>query len=240
MSWLTRAVEWSGVAISLFSLTASPAFAQSPELDVLKVDATHHTLEFENDWVRVVRYVIAPHEKTPMHSHPALVAVVLTDVNAKATTPDGKTSEIHQKAGSVAWRGPVVHAVENVADQPWEGIVVEPKGPGNAAWTAPPRDLVKLDPARHKVEFENDQVRVERYWYDRGDKDAMHDHPTHVQIALTDANARLTAPDGKVTESHLKAGQVRYRPALSHAVENAGARFEGILVVLKSAPPAGK
>lgn len=66
----------------------------------------------------------------------------------------------------------------------------------------------------------------------------MHDHGANVQIALTDANLRATTPDGKVTPSMTKAGTVRYRDAISHAVENTGDRVEGLVVVLKGAPVA--
>lgn len=228
-----RAVAALIPVVSLSLLAPSPILAQPADLDSPTADAAHHKVEFENERVRVVRWSLAPHEKTALHQHPALVSVLLTDMNAKATAPDGKTSEIHAKAGSAAWRGPVTHVVENVADQPVAGILVEPKGPGHAGWAPPPRDAVKLDPQHHKVEFENDQVRVERYGYGPGDKAPMHDHAENVQIALTDSSARLTTPDGKATESHLAAGQVRYRKALSHALENTGPRFEGLLVTLK-------
>lgn len=220
--------------VSLSCLSGSVAQAQAPNLDSPVADAAHHKVVFENDQVRVVHYVIAPHDKTSLHYHPALVSVLLTDANAKATSQDGKTSEIHGKAGSAAWRGPTIHVVENVSDQPLEGILVEPKGTGNTAWKPPARDLVTLDPAHHKVEFENDLVRIERYWAETGMKSPMHDHPDHVQIALTDANTRATSIKGNVTEGHLKAGEARYRKAFSHAVENVGPRYEGLIVALKS------
>ncbi len=52
-------------------------------------------------------------------------------------------------------------------------------------------------------------------------------------ILLTDARARQTTPDGRTAETSGKARSVRYRPAISHAIENTGDRFEGILVDLK-------
>jgi quercetin dioxygenase-like cupin family protein len=226
-------VEFVGVVAAL---GGARAVAQTSNLDVTKVDAAHHKVEFENEYVRVVRYVFGPHEKAPMHDHPSLVSVLLTDANARSTAPDGKTSEVHGKAGAVAWRGPTQHVYENTSDAQIIGILVEPKGPGNAAWKPPERDSVKVDPAHHKVEFENDQVRVERYSYAKGEKAPMHDHGTVVQIALTDSNSRLTTPDGKVTQTPTKAGTVRYREPVSHSVDNTGERYEGILVVLKAAP----
>jgi UDP-N-acetylglucosamine 2-epimerase len=50
---------------------------------------------------------------------------------------------------------------------------------------------------------------------------------------LTDARARQTTPDGKTAEVSGKARSTRLRPAFSHAIENTGDRFEGILVDLK-------
>ena len=229
----------AALALARAPLPPSPALAQS-NLDVTITDPAHHKVEFENDQVRVIRYVFAPHDKAPLHSHPSLVNVLLTDANAKATTQDGKTAEVHGKAGSVAWRSPVVHSYENTGDQPLEGILVEPKKPGDAAWTPPPRDAAKVDAAHHKIEFENDQVRVERYWFTKGEKSPMHDHGANVQISLTNADTRATTPDGKSSEAPAKAGQVRYREPLSHQVENLGDRFEGLLVVLKSAAPVNK
>jgi quercetin dioxygenase-like cupin family protein len=231
-------VELAGLALALAGAPVV-AGAQTKDLDATKADAAHHKVELENDQVRVVRYVIPPHEKTAMHDHPALVNVSLTDVEARATTPDGKTTEVHGKAGTAAWRGPTAHVFENVSDKPIEGILVEPKGRGDPAWKPPARDDMKVDPEHHKIEFENEQVRVERYWYGKGEKGGMHDHPANVQIALTDASARATMGDGKVAEAQTKAGQVRFRPPLSHAIENTGDRFEGILVVLKTPGKAG-
>ena len=234
MTWL----ELAGLAVAIVGAPAVAA-AQTKDLDATKADAAHHKVELENDQVRVVRYVIPPHEKTAMHDHPALVNVPLTDVEARATTPHGKTTEVHGKAGAVAWRGPTAHVFENLSDKPIEGILVEPKLPGNPGWKPPARDDMKIDPKHHKIEFENDQVRVERYWYERGEKGPMHDHPANVQISLTDASARATMGDGKVAEAKSKAGQVRFREPLSHAIENTGDRFEGILVVLKTPGKAG-
>lgn len=235
MRWTERMVHF---AVLVGALSSAPALAQTPNLDATKVDAAHHKVEFENEYVRIVRYVFAPHEKAPMHEHPSLVKVLVSDENARSTTPDGKTSDVHGKAGTVAWRTPTVHVYENVSDARIEGVLVEPKGPGNPAWKPPERDSVKVDPSHHKVEFENDQVRVERYWFTKGEKAPMHDHGANVQIALTDANLRATTPDGKVTPSTTKAGTVRYRDAISHAVENTGDRVEGLVVVLKGAPVA--
>lgn len=228
----------TSLAGSLAFLAAALVGAQAraaEDLDATKADAAHHHVELENDQVRVVRWSLRPHEKTALHEHPSLVSVLLTDADLRLTTPDGKATEAHAKAGAAAWRGPVVHVAENIGDRPVEGILVEPKGPGNPAWTPPARDAVKVA-AHDKVELENDRVRVVRYVFEKGATSPMHDHPAGVQVALTDAHVRQTTPDGKTSELSGTRGQVRYRPALTHAIENLGDRFEGLLVDLKGAP----
>jgi len=215
-------------------LASSPAVAQ--DLDAVKADASHHKVEFENDQVRVVRYVIPPRDKTVNHSHPAMVNIYLTDVNGKVTTPDGKVAEIHGKAGAAAWRNPTTHIVENTGDKSIEGILVEPKKPSSSL-PAGAKDVVAADPKHDKVEFENEQVRVIRYHFDAGEKSPMHGHPDNVQVFLTDTKAQVTTADGKTTATSGKAGQVEWRTATQHEVKNTSDKpYEGILVEMKGAP----
>ena len=222
---LSGLVAWSGAARA------------ATELDAPKADPSHHKVEFENEWVRVVRAVIPPHEKTALHDHPSLVSVILTDADLKVTSQDGKVSEVHAKKGSASWRGPTVpaHVAENIGDKPYEQIIVEPKGPPNPAWKPPPRDVSKVSGA-DKVEFENEYVRILRATFRKGDRSPMHDHPTNVQIALDDSHVRSTTPDGKTTEVRSKAGEVKFRPASSHAVETLDDGHTTIIVDLKNAP----
>ena len=118
-----------GVVLSLLAVTALPAMAQ----DAVKVDPKHYKVEFENAEVRVLRITYGPHEKSVMHSHPANVAVFLTDGQARFTLPDGKTEDAPVKAGTTQWDGGGKHLPENVGDKPFELIVVELKGKAAAA-----------------------------------------------------------------------------------------------------------
>jgi quercetin dioxygenase-like cupin family protein len=208
------------------------SFAQ----DAVTADAAHHKVEFENDQVRVVRYYLDPHDKTPVHSHPNGVQIVLTDYNSRITTPDGKTTDVHAKAGQVVWRNPTTHTVENIGDSRIEGILVEPKNKGAASPLAEEEDPARVAPQQYKVEFENDQVRVLRFHYGPNEKSAMHQHPNNVRVWLTDVNARILTPDGKASPSEGKAGEVRWQTATEHSVQNVGSQpYEGILVEIKAA-----
>src|SRR6266478_9035403 len=66
--------------------TAQPAPART---DPVRVDPKHYTVEIENEIVRVLRIKYGPREKSEMHGHPALVAIMITDCHARFTYPDG-------------------------------------------------------------------------------------------------------------------------------------------------------
>ncbi len=111
------------LAAVLVCLAVSTAKAQDP----VKVDPKHHKVEFENVQVRVLRITLGPHEKTPMHEHPAHVIVFLTDFHVKLTLPGGKMQERGGKAGETRWVADGKHVSENLSDKPYEMIVVELK-----------------------------------------------------------------------------------------------------------------
>ncbi len=92
-------------------------------------------------------------------------------------------------------------------------------------------DAVKVDPAHHKVVFENAKIRVVRWVVSVGDKTAKHSHPANLNILLTDYDATVTTPDGQTTEVHFKAGETMWREAGIHEVENISQHpMEGIIV----------
>ena len=97
------------------------------------------------------------------------------------------------------------------------------------------QDPVKVDPAHHKVELENAQVRVLRVTLDPGAKTAVHEHPAAVVTYLTDAETRVIPVGGKTNETPRKAKDVITIEPTRHTVENIGSeRVELILVELKS------
>ncbi len=104
-------------------LAVSTAKAQDP----VKIDPNSWKVEFENAQVRVLRVHIPPHGKLGMHEHPANVLIPLKDGHVKDIFPDGKTAEVHVKAGQATWRAAVKHANENLGDTPVESILVELK-----------------------------------------------------------------------------------------------------------------
>ena len=92
-------------------------------------------------------------------------------------------------------------------------------------------DPVKLDPGRYKVLFENERVRVLEMRDRPGDVTVMHSHPQHLVYVFSAARRKFTFPDGTTKAADVKAGQVLWGEALTHAEQNVGAADTHVLIV---------
>ena len=106
------------------------------------------------------------------------------------------------------------------------GVVIDSLLTGGAAAVSSPRparqDPLKQGPQYYKVLLENDEVRVLEYRLKPGEKEQLHSHPEGVVYGFNDSKIRVTSADGTVTQSIGKAGDVYWRKALTHALENIG------------------
>lgn len=100
-------------------------------LDAPAIDPQHYHVEFENEYVRVLRVTIGPHQKLRQHTHPNTYAVLvqLTDQNLRLTSADGSARVSKYAAGLARWVEPpgAAHQDENLADTPLNFIRVELK-----------------------------------------------------------------------------------------------------------------
>jgi hypothetical protein len=77
-----------------------------------------------------------------MHSHPATVAVFLTDAKGTFTFPDGKKQDFAVKAGETQYSAADIHLPENTGDKAMDVIVIELKAKPAKA-TAKPAEKKK-------------------------------------------------------------------------------------------------
>ena len=96
------------------------ALAQDPT----KVEPTHYTLAFENEYVQVVNVHYGPHEKSGLHAHMGGVVVVLTAGHLRFTDENGKTQEVFAKPGDPRWFPPFRHRVENLGDTSYNAVYI--------------------------------------------------------------------------------------------------------------------
>jgi quercetin dioxygenase-like cupin family protein len=123
-----------GTALALQAAQTSNSAPQVPGVDMSHEctieDPEHYHLEFENEFVRVIRCRIPARDKVKMHNHPlGSVIIFMTDQNLHQTLESGKTEEAHNKAGHVLWANgsQSQHMGENVTDELYEYIRVDIK-----------------------------------------------------------------------------------------------------------------
>jgi quercetin dioxygenase-like cupin family protein len=117
--------------VTIVEIELRQAAAAGPvlgELDPLKADPKHYTVELENEQVRVVRVRIPAGETVPEHRHARKrVVVFLTDADFEQTASGGHTVQARQKAGDVVWSEAVVTHREVNRGGAFEGLMVELK-----------------------------------------------------------------------------------------------------------------
>jgi quercetin dioxygenase-like cupin family protein len=96
-------------------------------LDPVKLDPEHHLVPLENARVRVLRTILDPHIKSPMHEHPSYVVVYLTVLHTTMTLGDGRQVDNPRKPGEVAWRDALKHETENIGNKRAVEIQIELK-----------------------------------------------------------------------------------------------------------------
>lgn len=110
------------LAVLLLVLTRSTAFSQDRALAVPSMNVL-----LQNEHVRVQYHDVEVGETTAMHSHPAYVAYVFNEYEAKAILADGKELPLHRKAGEVFYNKPQTHRIANLGKTPIHNLIVELK-----------------------------------------------------------------------------------------------------------------
>jgi quercetin dioxygenase-like cupin family protein len=104
-----------------------------------------------------------------------------------------------------------------------------------AAIPALAQDPVAIDAKHHKIEFENEQLRVLRITFAPGEAAPMHEHPCAIAVGVQDGALVFTYADGSTRDAVLKQAQVTVAKPTKHQVENkSGKPVEVILVEMKT------
>lgn len=247
-----RQIRRLALAITCAAIFAIPFARSSPAQDPLTVAPQAYKLQFENDWVKVVRVHYAPKEKLPVHNHPsrATAFVYLNDsgpVRFKhkegfsgsfpATRPPTKA-----RAYRLAGVQPENHEVENLSDLPSDFLQIilktemvdRSKFKGRFAPEA-------REPGTNyrKVEFENEQVRITRLVCAARRKCDPLNLSTYPALAVALSPLDFKA-EGKSGASPLKLslGETRwFEPGQWKAYRNAGnAEAEHLIIEFISKP----
>jgi quercetin dioxygenase-like cupin family protein len=222
------------------------AIAVSRSQDVVSVAPGVAKVEFENDQIRVLRISLAPHQKSPMHSHPGLYVVTLTEGDVRISLPDGKSRTVQRPAHRSFWSEAVTHQTENLSDKPMQNIEIElkqPKGPGaeikpaaaasNAQGTEADPVPVEAEPHHHAI-FENQYVRVLEVIVNPGDTTLFHKHSLdNVAVQLSDTQLKRQSPGQLWIDSPAKEGSVNFvggtKQPYTHRITNTGSTVFHVL-----------
>jgi len=101
------------------------------------------------------------------------------------------------------------------------------------------QDAVAVDPAHHKVEFENDQIRVVHVVFPPGESSVMHSHPCLIAIGVADGELTFRLPDGSTRLAPIRRGEVLVvrQPPTHNPVNNSGTTHDVMVVELKTGCP---
>jgi hypothetical protein len=190
--------------------------------DPLKVAPEAYKLEFENDWVRVVRVHYGPRARIPVHDHPrwATAYVYLNDapeVIFKHIGGDrGSVKRPPTKAGGFRLYRAVkeVHAVENSGDTPSDFLRVEfktkPAGESSLRGRYY-RELYLSNENYQKVQFENEQIRITRIICAGSQTlELASDSAPSLFVAITSGRLSVSDLNGSSIELDVNPGQTKW------------------------------
>ena len=213
-------------------LLVTQAFAQDP----LKVLPKAYKLQFENDWVKVTRVHYAPHEKLPAHQHTqtASAYVYLNDsgpvVFKHIDLPYGAVTRPATKEGTFRlYQGlKEIHEVESLSDLPSDFLRVEFKTEPINEKTLRGRfhrEAYVGGENFHKVQFENEQIRITRLVCAAGkslDVSTSANEPA-LLVALSPSSFKVSETKGTSAPLRLEMGQTKWvGVSQQQKIENTG------------------
>ncbi|MDZ4277731.1 MAG: cupin domain-containing protein [Dehalococcoidia bacterium] len=95
--------------------------------DPVQVAGDVYKAVLENDRVRVLEVRMKPGDKTPMHAHPDLVAVVVRGGRLRFTTSDGQSTEAEIPDGQPMFFEATEHTTENIGTTEFHAFLAELK-----------------------------------------------------------------------------------------------------------------
>jgi hypothetical protein len=215
--------------MTLICLTGAFAWAQDP----VKVASGQYKLIAENEEVRLLEANLVPGSKTVMHSHPALMAVMLQPGLTKWTMPDGRTEQSapDTKRGLVMAMPAQSHVSENIDKKPLKALLIEFKKPAPAAAKA--RKASSAPSC--KVVAESPHAIAQLCSGGVGSITAKHTHSAGVvYVALNDVTAEITDGAGKTRVLEMKKDAAAIAAPETHSAKNTGkAAYQLIVVDLK-------
>jgi hypothetical protein len=164
-------------AACLALLTAGVSLANQSVLDFDKLAAAHPSkidVVFENGYVWVAHFKLAPGEELPVHSSGSRFVYALSDFDL-LYVPNYEPERMTQRAGQAHWHQSEDHAIRNRGKTAAEFVAVIPKPtPRPGPRPVGPCEVAQRAPQKAKVLFENNEGRVIRIELKPGERLPAH------------------------------------------------------------------
>jgi quercetin dioxygenase-like cupin family protein len=213
--------------VLLLMVAAVALWAQtSSEVEI--TNEAHHHFAFENEYVRVFKVEVAPHDATLMHRHRHDYIFVTVGASDVSNEVEGKPPvELKLQDGETHFLpGNFAHIARNLAASPFRNVTIEllkDKKAGTAKWDEE-RGLHVLQGGTREILFVKDGARVAEIELQPGGIVPKHHHNgPHLVIAITDLDLRSDIEGRGPTPAQLKAGDAKWMPGgYTHLLTNSG------------------
>jgi hypothetical protein len=211
------------------------SFAQEPATS----NPTDAPADPDNKHVRVVRFVIAPHQEInlPVLDKESFVICLRGDSVSRIPVKGSEEKWATGPGSAISNRSGVTYIMANTGETPAELLVIELKESYAIAhlrvpWTE--RDPENVDPAHFRTILDSSDARV-LLLHLNGHEGTMESQFTdRLEIALGDLHFTDTDVEGKTEEVRRGAGSVRWEKLVMHSAVNLGEKpLDNLIVELK-------
>jgi quercetin dioxygenase-like cupin family protein len=208
-------------------LLAVTLFAQSGS-EVEITAEPHHHLALENQYVRVFKVDVPPHDATLMHRHRHDYVFVTLGASQVSNEVAGKPAAMLKLQDGEArfTPGNFAHIARNLASTPFRNVTIEflqDKAAAPAKWDEE-RGLNVLTGGTQEILFVKDGVRVSEVELQSGGVMPKHHHSgPHLVVALSDLDLRNDVEGKPPAPAQLKSGDIKWIDGgYTHTVTNVG------------------
>ena len=187
------------------------------------IEQAKATVQFENDYVKMVEFMLKPGAIIPLHKGEPRAVYALSDYKIKWTEGD-QESEKEWRKGDVHWHDAIEHAVENIGDVDASYIAVIRKETAlpDVGDYAMVQDASQLDSVHANSIFENEHVRIIEVKLAVGDSQPMHHSINRMIYSLTSYQIDYTSDQMGTKNTKIESGDIHWHTADKHSVKNSG------------------
>jgi quercetin dioxygenase-like cupin family protein len=211
-------------------LLAFALFGQ-PVSDVEITAEPHHHLALENQYVRVFKVDVPPHESTLMHRHRHDYVFVTLGASEVENDVEGKPSAtLKLQDGEARFTpGNFAHIARNLGSTPFRNVTIEfiqdekARSFTSSKWDEE-RGLNVLTGGTQEILFVKDGVRVSEIELQPGGVVPKHNHAApHLVVAISDLDLRSDVEGEPASSAQLKSGDIKWMPGgYTHTLTNIG------------------